>query len=96
LPDYTEEFIGQIYPDFTDEEDSNKYVSVNTLGEELLPPTSDFIEIENRFIKYAQELNEKDFTKDMEAQVTEFEKRGIALKDLRRLKFGLQSKFINR
>ncbi len=96
LPDNTEEFIGQIYPDFTDGEDSSKYVSVNTLGEELLPPTSDFIEIEDRFINYAHEMDERSFTNEMEAKALEFEKRGKSLRSLRQFKFRLQSKFINR
>lgn len=96
LSDNTEEFIGQINPDFTDGEDSIKYVSVNYLGEELLSPTSDFIDIENRFVKYAKEMDEKSFTNDMEAKAIEFEKRGKVLKGLRQWKFRLQSKFINR
>jgi len=96
LPDNTEEFIGQIYPDFTDGEDSIKYVSVNYLGEELLPPTSDFIDIENRFVKYIQEMDEKTFTNDMEEKALEFEKRGKVLKGLRHWKFRSQLKFINR
>ena len=74
----------------------SKYVSVNTLGEELLPPTSDFIEIEDRFINYAHEMDERSFTNEMEAKALEFEKRGKSLRSLRQFKFRLQSKFINR
>jgi len=96
LPDGSEEFIGQISPDFTDGEDSIKYVSVNNLGEELLPPTSDFIDIENHFVKYAQEMKEKSLTTDLDERMQEFEERGKVLKGLRQLKFGLQSKFISR
>jgi len=96
LSDGSEESIGQIYPDFADGEDSIKYVSVNYLGEELLPPTSDFIDIENRFVKYIQEMDEKTFTNDMEEKALEFEKRGKVLKGLRQWKFRSQLKFINR
>ncbi len=96
LPDNTEESIGQIYLDFTDGEDSIKYISVNSLGEELIPSTSDFIDIEHHFIKYVQEMNEKSYTKEIEAKTDEYEKRAKMLRGLRQLKCRWQSKFITR
>ncbi|MBP6977636.1 MAG: hypothetical protein KBB71_04910 [Lentimicrobiaceae bacterium] len=96
LPDNTEESIGQIYLDFTDGEDSVKYISVNSLGEELIPATSDFIDIEHHFMNYTQEMDEKYYTEEMEAKTDEPEERVKTLRELRQLKCRWQSKFFTR
>lgn len=83
LPDGTEESIGMVYPDFGNENDSITYRSANKIGEELLPPTSDFIEIESQFEKYNHQIAEASYEKDMASKVEEYEKREKAIKGLR-------------
>ena len=86
LPDGTEESIGLVYPDFGNQNDSITYCSANKIGEELLPPTLDFIEIESQFEKYNHQIAEASYEKDMAARVEEYEKREKAIKGLRLFK----------
>ena len=96
LPDNSAEPIGRIYPDFGNGEDSVMYVSTNDQGKLLFPPTSDFVDLENKFEKYAKELAEKSITEEMNARAEEFEEREESIKGIRRWKLLLKTKLINR
>jgi hypothetical protein len=86
LPDNSTEPIGKVYTDLSNGEDSLIYISINNRGEEVLPPTANFIEIENRFNKYAQELAEKSFEENMKAEAEKIEERADSIKSIRNLK----------
>jgi hypothetical protein len=86
LPDNSEEPIGKVFPDLRNEEDSVIYVSTNNHGEEIFPPTSDFVGLENMFEKYAKELAEKSLVEGLEAEVDEYEKREEAMNSIRNWK----------
>src|SRR5665648_220141 len=73
LPDGSEESIGQVYPDFGNGDESIIYRSVDRNGEETLPPTSDFIEIEKQFEKNIQQVAEISYFRDMESMAEEYE-----------------------
>ena len=96
LPDHSAEPIGIIYPDFGNGENSAMYVSTNNQSTVLFPPTSDFIDLENRFKKYAKELAEKSFIEEMNRKEEELGEREESIKGLRRLKFNLATKLMNR
>ncbi len=85
-PDYTTEIIGKIYPKFNTEEDTIYYTSTNLQEEVISPPTTDFTEIENRFIQYAKDQAKKTLKETM-LQKAELQKnRKDALQCLRNLK----------
>jgi hypothetical protein len=86
LPDGSLEFIGQVYPDFGNGDESIVYRSVDRNGEETLPPTSDFIEIEKQYKKNIQQTAEISYFRDMESMVEEYEMREVELKNLRQRK----------
>jgi|ERR1017187_1300911 hypothetical protein len=49
--------IGRIYQDFSlDSEGTVTYNTINNNGEEICPPTTDWIAVENSFAQYAKEL----------------------------------------
>ena len=96
LPDGTEEIIGQVYPEFDDEHDSIMYCSLNKDGEELLPPSSDFSEIEHHYSKYLQQLDQEAYIRDMEARAEEYSERTKSIKSLRNYKNRINLKFLNR
>jgi hypothetical protein len=83
LPDNSSEPIGKIYPDPNNGEDSLIYVSVNNKGEEIIPPSADFISIEKQFEQYAKELSEKSLHEDFQK---ESESREESLANIRYLK----------
>ena len=96
LPDHHAEPIGKVYPDFGDGEDVAMYVSSNNHGERLFAPTSDFIDLENQFEKYAKELAEKSLTDEMNRRAEEFIEREESINGLRRLKFNLTARVMSR
>ncbi|RPH33013.1 MAG: hypothetical protein EHM93_06785 [Bacteroidales bacterium] len=96
LPDHSVEPIGIIYPDFGNEEISAMYASTDNQGAMLFPPTSDFIDLENRFERYAKELAEKSFMEDMNRKANEFGGREESIKGLRRFKLNLEVKLLSR
>lgn len=83
LPDNKAVSIGKIQPGLNSGEDSITYISVNKLGEEILPPTSDFTEIENRFNKYAKELSEQSFMEELQAEAETYIERKESITSLR-------------
>ena len=93
LPDSSTEPIGRIYPDLSNGEDSLIYISTNNQGEELFPPTADFIEIEERFKNYAKELSEISFTEYMKAEAEKYVKREESIKSIRN--WGIKNKKIH-
>lgn len=96
MADNSTETIGQITPDLSNGEDSIIYISTNNQGEEIFPPTADFIEIENKFNKYAEELSQISLMEEMTARAEEYEEREETLKNLRNWKLTLVPKLINR
>ena len=96
LPNGSEEFIGQVYPDFGNGDESIIYRSVDRNGEETLPPTSDFIEIENQFKKNIQQVDQLSYFRDMESMVEEYEMREEEIKSLRQHKHRTKLKLLHR
>jgi hypothetical protein len=96
LSDGTEEAIGVVYPIFDNESDSVNYVSINNFGQEIFPPTSDFIEVENQFQKSVKQNADISITEDMEAELEEYENRSNTIKNLRQFKLRTSRKFITR
>jgi hypothetical protein len=96
LPDGSEESIGQVYPDFGHGDESIIYRSVDRNGEETLPPTSDFIEIEKQFEKNIQQVAEISYFIDMESMVEEYETREEEIKSLRQHKHRTKLKLLHR
>ena len=96
LPDGSEEFIGQVYPDFGTGDESIIYRSVDRNGEETLPPTSDFIEIEKQFEKNIRQVDQISYFRDMESMVEEYETREDEIKSLRQLKHRTRLKILHR
>jgi hypothetical protein len=96
LSDGSEESIGLVYPIFDNESDSVNYISVDNFGQEIFPPTSNFIEIENRFLRSVKQNVDKSITQDIEAELEEYENRSKTIKDLRQLKPRTSRKFITR
>jgi hypothetical protein len=86
LPDNSTEPIGEIYPDLSNGKDSLIHISTNNQGEDLLPPTADFIEIEEMFRNYAKELSKKSFIEDMKAEAEKTTKREDSIKNIRKWK----------
>ncbi|MFH0866631.1 MAG: hypothetical protein V1904_10570 [Bacteroidota bacterium] len=86
LADNSTEPIGKVYPDLRNEGDSIIYISTDNNGDEIFPPTSDFIEVETRFEKYAKELAEISLVEGITAESEEFEKREETIKNLRNCK----------
>lgn len=82
-PDGTEEIIGHIYSDFSEGSDSLNYYSTTISGEELLPPTSDFIEIEREFEKSIKQIEQQSFEHSITEQMEEYEKRANEVQRLR-------------
>jgi len=96
LPDGSEESIGQVYPDFGNGDESIIYRSVDRNGEETLPPTSDFIEIEKQFEKNIQQVAEISYFRDMESMAEEYEMREEEIKSLRQYKHRTKLKLLLR
>lgn len=96
LPDGSEESIGQVYPDFGNGDESIIYRSVDRNGEETLPPTSDFIEIEKQFEKNIQQVAEISYFRDMESMAEEYEMREEEIKSLRQHKHRTKLKLLLR
>lgn len=96
LPDGSEESIGQVYPDFGNGDESIIYRSVDRNGEETLPPTSDFIEIEKQFEKNIQQVAEISYFRDMESMAEEYEMREEEIKNLRQHKHRTKLKLLHR
>lgn len=96
LPDGSEESIGQVYPDFGNGDESIIYRSVDRNGEETLPPTSDFIEIEKQFEKNIQQIAEISYFRDMESMAEEYEMREEEIKSLRQYKHRTKLKLLLR
>mgnify|MGYP001588736199 CR=1 FL=1 len=96
LSDHRAEPIGIVYADFENGENSTMYVSINNQGAVLFPPTFDFIDLENRFERYAKELAEKSFMEDMNRKAEELGEREESIKGLRRLKFNLETELFSR
>jgi hypothetical protein len=96
LPDGSEEFIGQVYPDFGTGDESIIYRSVDRNGEETLPPTSDFIEIEKQFEKNIRQVDQISYFRDMESMVEEYETREDEIKSLRQLKHRTRLRLLHR
>lgn len=86
LSDNSQEPIGKVYPDLSNGEDSLIYISTNNQSEEIFPPTADFIKIENRFKKYAEELSIRSFTEAMTAEAEKIENRKESVKSIRNMK----------
>jgi hypothetical protein len=86
LLDNSTEPIGKVYPDLSKGEDSLIYVCTNNQGIQIFPPSVDFIEIEERFRKYAGELSQKSFTENMKTEAETFIEREESIKHLRRTK----------
>lgn len=86
LPDNSTEPVGRIYPDLGNGEGSAMYISTNIHGEVLFPPTSDFVDLENKFEKYSKELVEKSLTEEMNARADEYEEREKSIASIRFLK----------
>lgn len=83
LTDYSTEPIGEIHPEMTKDGDSLIYSFTNNYGEELIPPTADFVKIEEHFERYAKELSVKDFTDAMIAEADNIEERQVSVKNIR-------------
>ena len=83
LPDNSTEPIGCVSPYISNGDDSQIYVSTNKMGEEIIPPTADFIEIENQFKKYAKELAGKSFEEDMISEAERLEEREKSITNIR-------------
>ncbi len=96
LPDGSEEFIGQVYPEIGNGEESIIYRSVDRNGEETLPPTSDFIEIEKQYEKNIQNAVEISYFQDMESIIDEYERREDEIKILRHDKHRTKLKLLHR
>jgi hypothetical protein len=60
LPDHSIIPIGRIYQNYGGQEESVIYISVDKDGEEICPPTTDWITTENNFEKYAKQLAGKE------------------------------------
>ena len=86
LPDNSLQSIGTLYPDIGDDEDAIKYISVNNHGEMLFPATSDFVDLENKFEKYAKEMTGKAITENLTEKAEVLIEREKAIKQLRKTK----------
>ncbi len=81
------ETIGKIHPYYREEEGCVLYTAFDLESQQIFPSSTDFTEIENRFINYSKEQSEKSFT---EAMLKEAEKplsRKEALSTIRNYKF---------
>ena len=96
LPDGSEEFIGQVYPELGNGDESIIYRSVDRNGEETLPPTSNFIEIEKQFEKNIRQVDQISYFRDMESMVEEYETREDEIKSLRQLKHRTRLRLLHR
>ena len=96
LPDGSEESIGQVYPEFGNGEETIIYRSVDRNGEETLPPTSDFIEIEKHYEKNIRQAAELSYFRDMESIIDEYERREDEIKILRHDKHRTKLKLLTR
>ena len=86
LPDNTVEPIGKIYSEL-DRTGSVMYISANNQGEEIFPPTADFIEIEKHFERYANEISEKSKNESLEIKAEELINRERSIRTIRQWKF---------
>jgi hypothetical protein len=79
LPDNSNIPIGRIYQNSGDGEGAVIYISADNDGEEICPPTTDWITAENNFEKYAKQLARK----EMEAMFMEMANREQEIKKVR-------------
>jgi hypothetical protein len=84
LPDGSEEFIGQVYPDFGTGDESIIYRSV------------DRNEIEKQFEKNIRQVDQISYFRDMESMVEEYETREDEIKSLRQLKHRTRLRLLHR
>jgi hypothetical protein len=96
LSDGSEEPIGLVFPNFDHEDDSVNYISVDNFGQEIFPPTKDFIEVENRFQKSVKEIADRSMAKNLEATLEEYEARKETIKSLRQHKHRTKLKLLHR
>jgi|WetSurMetagenome_2_1015567.scaffolds.fasta_scaffold1213351_2 hypothetical protein len=96
LHDNSTEPIGKIYPDLSNGDDYIIYSSVNNQGEEMMPPTSNFIELEERFKEYANELSMQEFTQAMMEEADRIHDRKTSIKAIRhnKVRDGLSQQII--
>jgi hypothetical protein len=62
MPDNSEETIGRIYQSWSNDDVSITYECINAEGDEICPATSDWIQAENAFVKYAKHNHSKSLT----------------------------------
>jgi len=86
LADNSTEPIGKVYPDLSKGDDYLIYVCTNNQGIGIFPPSSDFIEIEERFRKYAGELSKKSITENLQVEAETLIERENSIKLLRKTK----------
>ncbi len=82
LPDGSLKTIGHIYQNFNDDGEIT-FISTNNNGQEVIQPTTDYMEAEIGFENYARQLKIKSQEVDWEAEANEFEERENELKKLR-------------
>lgn len=81
--DDSRKIIGTVCQVSTERDETPVYISINAQGEELMPPTSDFNEIESRFTEYAKQLNIQEFTQAMMDEADKIQERETSAKVLR-------------
>lgn len=75
LPDNSLKPLGRIYQNMNEEVGSVTYISTDNNDEEIFPPTTDYLEAECGFEKYAKEVTQKSLIEDWEMKANEFAER---------------------
>jgi len=83
LPDGSLKTIGHIYQNLNDEEGAVTYLSIDSQGGEITPPTTNYQEAEYGFEQYAKQLTKKSQMKEWVAKVIEFGGREEEIKKIR-------------
>ena len=88
LPDNSMVEIGRIYQDFTDTENTGSvtFISTDTKGDKLFPPTTDYPEVEHQFERYAKQLTVKAIAEESETKAQKISERVSKMQELRRNK----------
>ena len=96
LADNSSQIIGEVWQDSTVDDESPVYISTNKLGETIMPPTSNFNEIEERFNEYAKELTMQEFTQAMMEEADRIHERTTIIKTIRhnKVRDGLSQQII--